>query len=195
MERATREMGGAPRNPAPRNHFSCADCRTMRLPLHRCIRWKHSEQNKKQTHRGVPTPLRSTSPFSDAGARPPTPTPARPARASSADRPGLVELQYNTTFYAMTCYNIILRYTIIMIMIMIIYSNNTWSQHFTVPHRGVRESGGPVMTWPLGGSEMGVCIHMYIYLYIYMYVSLSLYIYIYIMYICMYVYIYIYIYI
>ena len=50
------EMGGALGNPAPRNHFWCGR-QTIRLPLHRCIRWSKS-------HR-VPTPLRSTSPFSD----------------------------------------------------------------------------------------------------------------------------------
>ena len=32
-------MGGAPRNPAPRKHFVCVDCQTIKLLLHRCIRW------------------------------------------------------------------------------------------------------------------------------------------------------------
>ena len=33
-----REMGGAPRNPAPRTHLG-VDCQIIRLPLHRCI-WR-----------------------------------------------------------------------------------------------------------------------------------------------------------
>ena len=52
-----REMGGALRNPAPRNHSSVWMFKPSRLPLHGCIWW-----NK---YRRVPTPLRSTSPFSD----------------------------------------------------------------------------------------------------------------------------------
>ena len=35
-----RETGGAPKNPAPRNHFLGADCQITRLPLHRCIWWE-----------------------------------------------------------------------------------------------------------------------------------------------------------
>ena len=36
-----RETGGAPRNPAPRNHLLGADCRTIRLPPHRWALDKH----------------------------------------------------------------------------------------------------------------------------------------------------------
>ena len=34
-----REMGGAPRNPAPRNHL--LDCQSIRLPQHRCTWWNN----------------------------------------------------------------------------------------------------------------------------------------------------------
>ena len=44
---AIREMGGAPRNLAPRNHLSVWIVKHIRLPLHRCIWW-----NK---YRRVPT--------------------------------------------------------------------------------------------------------------------------------------------
>ena len=52
-----REMGGAPRNPALRNQFVGVDCQANRLPLHRCFRWR--------AYLRVPTPLRSSSPFSE----------------------------------------------------------------------------------------------------------------------------------
>ena len=39
-EQGLREMGGAPRNPAPRNHLLGVDCQITRLPLHRCIWWR-----------------------------------------------------------------------------------------------------------------------------------------------------------
>ena len=40
-----REMGGAPRNPAPRNRFLDGNCQTTRLPLHRCVGWKNVSQS------------------------------------------------------------------------------------------------------------------------------------------------------
>ena len=41
-----REMGGAPRSPAPRNHLRGVDCQTIRLPLHG---WA---LDKQSLHRG-----------------------------------------------------------------------------------------------------------------------------------------------
>ena len=37
-----RDIGGAPRNPAPRSHFFGAGCQITRLPLHGCIWWKRT---------------------------------------------------------------------------------------------------------------------------------------------------------
>ena len=51
-----REMGGAPRNPAPRNHFLA---RIVKPAGCHCTDAFGGKRN-----RGVPTPLRSTSPFS-----------------------------------------------------------------------------------------------------------------------------------
>ena len=56
-------MGGAPRNPAPRNHFSASDCQTTRLPLRR---WALDEQS---CHRGL-THIVECRPLS--GALPPS---------------------------------------------------------------------------------------------------------------------------
>ena len=62
---STREMGGAPRNPAPRSHFlvwivkpSGFHCTDGHLTSRVSLRIK--------AYRRVPTPLRSTSPFSDS---------------------------------------------------------------------------------------------------------------------------------
>ena len=41
-ERGIREMGGAPRNPAPRSHCFGADWQIIRLPLHRWALEKQS---------------------------------------------------------------------------------------------------------------------------------------------------------
>ena len=52
-----REMGGAPRNPAPRKHFSVWIVKPSGCP--------YTDAFCGQIHRRVPTPLRSTSPLSD----------------------------------------------------------------------------------------------------------------------------------
>ena len=56
-----REMGGAPRNPAPRNHFFV---RIVKPAGCHC-----TDAFGEKKYRRVPTPLRSTSPFSDGSAR------------------------------------------------------------------------------------------------------------------------------
>ena len=57
-----REMGGAPRNPAPRNHLLV----WIGIPSGcRC-----TDTFGENKYRRVPTPLRSTSPFSDSQGRP-----------------------------------------------------------------------------------------------------------------------------
>ena len=55
-----REMGGAPRNPAPRNHFSAWIVEPSGCHCTDAI--------GGERYRRVPTPLRTTSPFSDLGA-------------------------------------------------------------------------------------------------------------------------------
>ena len=56
-------MGGAPRNPAPRNHL------TIRLSLHGWALDKQSFHSGSNKYRRVQTHLRSTSPFSDCSPR------------------------------------------------------------------------------------------------------------------------------
>ena len=62
-----REMGGAPRNPAPRNHFWVWIVKPSRC---HCAEWHLTSRvftEDQTTYRRVPTPLRSTSPFSKRG--------------------------------------------------------------------------------------------------------------------------------
>ena len=55
-----REMGGAPRNPAPGTTFGCG------LSNHQAATARmHLVEQKNENYRRVPTPLGSTSPFSD----------------------------------------------------------------------------------------------------------------------------------
>ena len=61
-----REMGGAPRNPAPRNRLLVW---IVKPPGCRC-----TDAFGVEKYRRVPTPLRSTSPFSDDHPEPAIPT-------------------------------------------------------------------------------------------------------------------------
>ena len=58
LDKWLREMGGAPRNPAPRNHFLVGIAKPSGC---HCTDTLGGKQ-----YRRVPTPLRSTSPFSDS---------------------------------------------------------------------------------------------------------------------------------
>ena len=64
------EMGGAPSNPAPRNHFLVRIVKPSGCHCTAAFGWE-------KAYRRVPTPLRSTSPFSDRGSPPGRSGPSR----------------------------------------------------------------------------------------------------------------------
>ena len=64
---AVREMGGAPRNPAPRNHSFWRRLSNHQAATPQMGTWQAEFSPRTKRYRRVPTALRSTSPFSDAG--------------------------------------------------------------------------------------------------------------------------------